>query len=99
VIQEKRDAELAEAEKIQAYVNAKSHYDYLTNKIEEFTNRLQYFDEDQEAADDEPKLPPCEPALLYELDGTLIPQISQEAVNIINAIAAGILIPELFDPS
>jgi hypothetical protein len=40
VIQEKRDAELAEAQKIQEYVNAKSHYDYLTNKIEEFTNRL-----------------------------------------------------------
>jgi hypothetical protein len=42
-------------------------------ELESYRNRLQYFDEDQEAADDEEKVRPCEPSLLYELDAAGIP--------------------------
>jgi len=37
--------------------------------------------------------------LLYELDAAGIPQVSQEAVDIINAIGAGIIDPETFNPT
>jgi hypothetical protein len=37
--------------------------------------------------------------LLYELDAANIPQVSQEAVDIINAIGAGIIDPATFNPT
>jgi hypothetical protein len=37
--------------------------------------------------------------MLYEIDTVGIPQVSQEAVDIINAIASGILDPATYNPS
>jgi chromosome segregation ATPase len=96
----KRQEELAEIEKVQRFTDAKSHYANLQSEISDYQNRLQYFDEDQAAADDtKEKVRSCEPALLYELDTAGIPQVSQEAVDIINAIAARIINPETFNPT
>lgn len=41
---------------------------------------------------------PCEPRLLYTVDAAGIPQVSQEAVDIVNAIAAGLINPENLGP-
>jgi predicted nucleic acid-binding Zn-ribbon protein len=96
----KRQEELAEIEKQNRFNDAKSHYNNLQAEISDYQNRLQYFEEDQAAADDtKEKVRPCEPALLYELDASGIPQISQEAVDIIDAIASGIINPETFTPA
>jgi hypothetical protein len=96
----KRQEELAEIEKVQRFTDAKSHYANLQSEISDYQNRLQYFDEDQAAADDtKEKVRSFDPALLYELDTAGIPQVSQEAVDIINAIAAGIINPETFNPT
>jgi uncharacterized DUF497 family protein len=45
-----RQAELAEIEKQQRFTDAKAHYDYLQAEIQDYQNRLQYFDEDADAA-------------------------------------------------
>jgi len=100
IVVQKRQDELAEIEKVQRFNDAKSHYSNLQTEISDYQYRLQYFDEDQSAADDtKEKVRPCEPALLYELDTAGIPQVSQEAVDIINAIAAGIIDPSTFTPA
>lgn len=80
------------------FTDAKAHYERIQSDIKSYTDRLKYFDEDQEAADAE-KPRACEPRMLYELDSAGIPQISQEAVDIINAIGAGIIDPSTYNPS
>jgi uncharacterized protein YutD len=99
IVQQKRQEELAEIEKHQRFTDAQAHYNYIQNEIKSSKDRLKYFDQDAEAAEDEEKLVACEPALLYTLDATNIPQVSQEAVDIINAVASGIINPETYTTS
>lgn len=99
IIVQKRQEEVAEIERLNKFTDAKATYERIQSDITSYTNRLQYFDEDQAAADDEEKLAACEPRFLYELDAAGLPQISQEAVDIITAIGAGIIDPGNYNPS
>jgi hypothetical protein len=61
---------------------------------------LKYFDETADNADEEEGPVPCEPRYLYELDySTMIPQVSQEAINIINAYITGEINPDNWSES
>lgn len=76
IIVEKRAEEVAEIERLNRFTDAKATFERIQSDIKSYTERLQYFDEDQEAAESEPKPRACEPRLLYELDAAGIPQIS-----------------------
>jgi outer membrane PBP1 activator LpoA protein len=99
IVQQKRQEELAEIEKNQRFTDAQSHFNYIQNEIKSSNDRLKYFDQDAEAAEDEEKLVSCEPTLLYTLDATNTPQVSQVAVDIINAIGSGIIDPATYTTS
>lgn len=61
VVQAKRKAELAEIEKQKTFNDAKTYKDGLEYKLSDYRKRLEYFDEDQTAADEGEKVRPCEP--------------------------------------
>jgi hypothetical protein len=55
---------------------------------------ITFFDEDKAAADDAEKPTSCEPKFLYTLDTTGLPQVSQEAIELVNAVASGMVSAE-----
>jgi hypothetical protein len=74
---------------------------YYEALVEDTKASLTYFNEVQEEEETGKKGPktgedlPCEPALLYELDpATKLPQVSQNAKDIFNAVMAGFINPD-----
>lgn len=65
--------------------------------VEDTQNSLKFFDEETKAEEEEEGPTPCEPKYLYMLDENSIPQVSYEAINIINAYISGDINPDNWD--
>lgn len=91
VITQQREIDATAAAKESALIYARSEYQWLDSLVEDYEQRLASFDEDASAQEPTgPQLQPCEPQFLYELDPTsLIPQVSEEGLDIINAYITG----------
>lgn len=96
-IEAARIIEEADQLKEDNFLEAQRRYNEIKGLVEDTKMSLQYFDEDQ---GDETEINACEPQFLYALDENMMPQMSWEAVDIINSVIQGYINtedPELSD--